>query len=67
MTDEKRALLGGKEAAKRLTAGSSMNIWTGKMLLSCGGCPFWSRWERRGEDGQERGCNDFEAENHHPW
>lgn len=39
----------------RLTAGSSMNIWTGKMLLSCGGCPFRSRRERRGEDGRERG------------
>ena len=25
------------------------------MLLSCGGCPFRSRWERRGEDGRERG------------
>ncbi len=39
----------------RLTAGSSMNIWTGKMLLSCGGCPFRAAGERRGEDGRERG------------
>ena len=45
------------QLGSRLTAGSSMNIWTGKMLLSCGGCPFRSRRERRGEDGQERGCD----------
>ena len=43
------------QLGSRLTAGSSMNIWTGKMLLSCGGCPFRSRRERRGEDGRERG------------
>ncbi|MUU10408.1 MAG: DUF551 domain-containing protein [Oscillibacter sp.] len=22
---------------------------------------------KEGEDGQETGCNDFEAEDHHPW
>lgn len=31
----------------KLTAGSLMNTWTGKMLMSRGGCPFRSRRERR--------------------